>query len=186
MEGDTLCAGAIVCGVFESVMHEALGRIFMAVYTAGYEGLGIDAFIERLKQAQIDKVLDVREYPISRKKGFSKTSFAQCLAAAGIEYEHCPPLGCPKPIRNRYKEDGDWSIYARDFRAYIRSQKPVLNRLLTNVAEQRICMVCYEADASFCHRSLIAEAAQEMDASLQTEHLPLKAETFADLFRSVA
>lgn len=63
----------------------------MAIYTAGYEGLSIDAFIARLKQAQIDKVLDVREYPLSRKPGFSKKAFAQCLADAGIAYEHSLP-----------------------------------------------------------------------------------------------
>ncbi|WP_223531432.1 DUF488 family protein [Pseudomonas sp. GL-R-19] len=158
----------------------------MTIYTAGYEGLTIDAFIARLKQAQIDKVLDVREYPLSRKKGFSKKAFAECLAAAGISYEHSPPLGCPKPIRNRYKEDGDWSVYSRDFRAYIRTQASVLSSLVSSVAEQRICMVCYEADASFCHRSLIAEAAQELESSLQAKHLPIKIEKFADLFHAVA
>lgn len=158
----------------------------MTIYTAGYEGLTIDAFIARLKQAQIDKVLDVREYPISRKKGFSKKAFAECLAAAGISYEHSPPLGCPKLIRNRYKVDGDWSVYSRDFRAYIRSQNEVLSNLVSSVAEQRICMVCYEADSSFCHRSLIAEAAQELDSSLQAQHLPIKIEKVADLFDAVA
>lgn len=158
----------------------------MTIYTAGYEGLTIDAFIERLKQARIDKVLDVREYPISRKKGFSKKAFAECLAAAGISYEHSPPLGCPKPVRNRYKEDGDWSVYSRDFRRYIRTQTAVIDKLLSSVKEQRICMVCYEADASFCHRSLIAEAAQELDQSLKTTHLPLKTEVTEDLFRAVA
>ena len=71
----------------------------MAIYTAGYEGLSIDAFIARLKQAQIDKVLDVREYPLSRKPGFSKKAFAQCLADAGIAYEHSPPLGA----QNRFE-----------------------------------------------------------------------------------
>ena len=158
----------------------------MTIFTAGYEGLTIDAFIARLKQAQIDKVLDVREYPLSRKKGFSKKAFAECLAAAGISYEHSPPLGCPKPIRNRYKEDGDWSVYSRDFRTYIRTQDSVLSNLVSSVAEQRICMVCYEADASFCHRSLIAEAAQELESSLQAKHLPIKIEKFADLFHAVA
>ncbi|KAF1032870.1 MAG: hypothetical protein GAK37_00360 [Pseudomonas sp.] len=98
----------------------------MTLYTAGYEGLAIEAFIAGLKQACIDKVLDVREYPLSRKKGFSKKAFAECLAAAGIEYEHNPLLGCPKPIRKRYKEDGDWLTYARDFRAYIRTRQDVL------------------------------------------------------------
>lgn len=158
----------------------------MTIYTAGYEGLAIDDFIGRLKQAKIDKVLDVREYPLSRKKGFSKKAFALCLSAAGISYEHSPPLGCPKPIRNRYKIDGDWSAYSRDFRAYIQTQDTILNELLSDATEQRICMVCYEADARFCHRSLIAEAAQALDRSLQTKHLPIKTETFAELLRSVA
>ncbi|MNI16430.1 hypothetical protein D3C73_697640 [compost metagenome] len=158
----------------------------MNIYTAGYEGLTIDAFIARLKQAQIDKVLDVREYPLSRKKGFSKKAFAECLAAAGISYEHSPPLGCPKPIRNRYKVDGDWSVYSRDFRAYIRTQDAILNQLVSNAAGQRICMVCYEADANFCHRSLIAEAVQERESSMKARHLPLKIEKFADLLHAVA
>lgn len=158
----------------------------MTIYTAGYEGLAIDAFIARLKQAQIDKVLDVREYPLSRKKGFSKKAFAECLGAAGISYEHNPALGCPKPIRNRYKQDGDWFAYSRAFRTYIRTQDTVLNELVSNAAKQRICMVCYEADAKFCHRSLIAEAAQELDHSLQAKHLPLRIETFVDLLRAVA
>lgn len=158
----------------------------MNLYTAGYEGLSIEAFIARLKQAGIDKVLDVREYPLSRKKGFSKNSVAECLAAEGIIYEHSRPLGCPKPIRKQYKEDGNWATYAREFRAYIRTQGTVLNELISSAAEQRICMVCYEADASFCHRSLIAEAAQEVKTSLQTEHLPVRTTLFVDGLRSVA
>ncbi|SAM34185.1 MULTISPECIES: DUF488 domain-containing protein [unclassified Pseudomonas] len=158
----------------------------MNLYTAGYEGLSIDAFIARLRQAGIDKVLDVREYPLSRKKGFSKNAFAQCLAAEGIAYEHIRSLGCPKPIRKQYKEDGNWATYAREFRAYIRTQGTVLSELLCSAVELRICMVCYEADASFCHRSLIAEAAQEVEPSLDVQHLPVKTTLFVDRLRSVA
>ncbi|KTC20412.1 hypothetical protein AO391_02940 [Pseudomonas marginalis ICMP 9505] len=158
----------------------------MNLYTAGYEGLSIDAFIARLKQAGIDKVLDVREYPLSRKKGFSKNAFAECLGAQGIAYEHSRPLGCPKPIRKQYKEDGNWANYASEFRAYIRTQGAVLDALVSSAAEQRVCMVCYEADANFCHRSLIAEAAEEVKASLETHHLPLRKAPFADEHRCVA
>ncbi|WP_455827487.1 DUF488 domain-containing protein [Pseudomonas graminis] len=158
----------------------------MNLYTAGYEGLSIDAFIARLKQAGIDKVLDVREYPLSRKKGFSKNAFAQCLAAEGIAYEHSRPLGCPKPIRKQYKEDGNWAAYAREFRVYIRTQASVLSELVSSAVGQRICMVCYEADANFCHRSLIAEAAEEVDGSLETQHLPLKTTRFVGGLQSVA
>ncbi|MBK6650144.1 MAG: DUF488 domain-containing protein [Betaproteobacteria bacterium] len=47
------------------------------LFTLGYEGLTIDAFIARLQAAQVKTVVDVRELPLSRKKGFSKTGLPQ-------------------------------------------------------------------------------------------------------------
>jgi len=47
-------------------------------------------------------------------------------------------------------------------------------------------MVCYEADARFCHRSLIAEAAQELKTTLDIQHLPFKTTLFDDRLLSVA
>ena len=73
----------------------------MALFTFGYEGLAIDGFIARLKKAGVAVVVDVRELPLSRKKGFSKTAFAEALHGAGIAYTHVPTFGCPKSIRNR-------------------------------------------------------------------------------------
>ena len=35
-------------------------------------------------------------------------------------------------------------------------------------------MVCYEADARFCHRNLIAQRAHSLDSALQAVHLPSK------------
>ena len=87
------------------------------LFTLGYEGLAIDAFIERLIAAHVKTVVDVRELPLSRKKGFSKKSFCEALAAQGIAYQHAPALGCPKPVRNQYKLDSNWQTYTRDFLA---------------------------------------------------------------------
>lgn len=158
----------------------------MALFTAGYEGLTIETFISRLQQARIDKIIDVREYPLSRKPGFSKRAFAEHLAAAGIQYEHIPALGCPKPIRNQYKVDANWGAYASEFRSYIKTQDEVVWGVIAEATEQRACMICYEADASFCHRSLIAEAAQNLVAELEVIHLPVKTGSFAALLRAVA
>ena len=85
------------------------------LFTLGYEGLGIDAFIARLQAAQVKTVVDVRELPLSRKKGFLKSAFCAALSAHGMAYLHAPVLGCPKFIRNQYKADGNWQIYMRDF-----------------------------------------------------------------------
>jgi hypothetical protein len=39
-----------------------------------------------------------------------------------MAYLHAPARGCPKPIRNQYKADGDWQTYTRDFLKYIQTQ----------------------------------------------------------------
>ena len=57
-----------------------------ALFTLGYEGLSIDAFITRLEAAQVKTIVDVRELPLSRKKGFSKTAFSAALSAHSIAY----------------------------------------------------------------------------------------------------
>jgi Domain of unknown function DUF488 len=42
------------------------------IFTFGYEGMSVDAFVRRLKASVIEAVLDVRTNPLSRKPGFSK------------------------------------------------------------------------------------------------------------------
>ncbi|MEY2953224.1 MAG: hypothetical protein RLZZ401_1311 [Pseudomonadota bacterium] len=100
--------GNRVAGRFSDPMPTTL-------FTLGYEGLTIDAFIARLQAAQVQTVVDVRELPLSRKKGFSKSAFCAALSAHGVAYLHAPALGCPKPIRNQYKADGNWQTYTREF-----------------------------------------------------------------------
>jgi uncharacterized protein (DUF488 family) len=72
------------------------------LFTVGYEGLMLEAFIQRLQSNSIQTLVDVRELPLSRKRGFSKRALAEALALQGITYLHMPALGCPKPIRDRY------------------------------------------------------------------------------------
>ena len=69
----------------------------LTLFTLGYEGLTIEAFIARLQAAQVKTVVDVRELPLSRKKGFSKTAFCTALATHGIAYLHPPPWVAPSP-----------------------------------------------------------------------------------------
>lgn len=134
------------------------------LYTFGYEGLTIEAFIERLQQASIQLIVDVRERPLSRKKGFSKSAFREALAAAGIGYEHRPSLGCPKPVRDRYKADGDWQAYTRSFLAYLSSQTTAVDDLSRSARAEQACLVCFEADFGLCHRTYVARAAHAAGA----------------------
>jgi uncharacterized protein (DUF488 family) len=148
------------------------------LYTFGYEGLTIEAFVQRLQAAKVSLIVDVRELPLSRKKGFSKNSFCEHLAASGIAYEHRPALGCPKPIRDRYRADADWAAYTQGFLTYLRSQKDELRALADVASATRACLVCYEADAAMCHRTYVARAAHELGGPA-VQHLTART-AFAD------
>jgi uncharacterized protein (DUF488 family) len=130
-----------------------------SLFTFGYEGLTVEAFIARLKETGVRTIIDVRELPLSRKKGFSKTAFAEALHRGGIVYAHMPTLGCPKPIRDAYCADGDWSAYTRKFMAYLDQQGAAVAEVAKIARATSACLVCFEADFNYCHRSMVARAA---------------------------
>ena len=130
----------------------------MNLFTFGYEGLSVDVFIRRLKAAGVRRVVDVRQLPLSRKPGFSKNALAAELAKAKIVYEHVAALGCPRPIRDRYKETADWAVYTKAYGAYLATQKDVVAGLARVAKRETVCLVCFEADFTRCHRSLVARA----------------------------
>src|SRR5262249_48296198 len=66
------------------------------IFTIGYEGASVAAFVAALREAGVALVLDIRAAPVSRKKGFSKTPLAQHLSEAGMGYRHLRGLGTPK------------------------------------------------------------------------------------------
>jgi uncharacterized protein (DUF488 family) len=132
-----------------------LGRIV----TFGYEGLSLGQFVARVQDAGIFTIVDVRANPISRKPGFSKSAFAAALHGAGISYVHMPALGCPKPIRDRYKSDRDWNAYTRDFCSYLNEQTDALTEVARIAEHSPSCLVCFEADFTRCHRTYVARAA---------------------------
>lgn len=131
-----------------------------ALFTFGYEGLTIEAFIDRLVEARVELIVDVREMPLSRKKGFSKTAFRESLVSAGIDYQHRPRLGCPKPVRDRYKTDHDWAAYTKGFLAHLATEQREVADLAIAARERRACLVCFEADFNHCHRTYVARAAR--------------------------
>ncbi len=157
----------------------------MTLFTFGYEGLSIDAFIARLKKAGVRTVLDVRQLPLSRKPGFSKGTLATALHANGVLYAHLPALGCPRSIRDRYKADGDWPAYVKAFSAYLAGQGEAVAELARVAKKTSACLVCFEADFNQCHRSMVARATARAGGP-RVVHLTIKGEIPDVAARSVA
>lgn len=133
----------------------------MTVFTIGYEGLDIDIFMSLLAEHGIETVVDIRELPLSRKPGFSKKALASVLNLSGREYIHMVDLGCPKHVRDRYREDGNWERYTEEFLKHLQTQKAVIAELSDLASSSNCALLCYEADFNFCHRSMVASAVHD-------------------------
>jgi uncharacterized protein (DUF488 family) len=125
--------------------------------TIGYEGASLPAFLATLKAARITLLLDIRELPISRRKGFSKTPLSQALSAAGIRYQHERALGAPRQLRHRLREDRDLTRYFIDFREYLTTQRALLDELARSLTGA-VALLCYERNPAECHRSVVVAA----------------------------
>ena len=136
------------------------------VFTIGYEGLTIDSFLNKLIANSITVVVDVRNNPQSMKYGFSKKSFKQYIESAGMKYIHIPELGIPSAMR---KGLGESVSHKNLFKAYenklLPKQETEIKQLmdLTN-KDERIALVCFEADHNFCHRHTLVEHLQKNKA----------------------
>ncbi len=135
------------------------------IFTIGYEGLSIDAFLSLLSQHKIDTVIDIRELPLSRKPGFSKTALALASTAQGHNYVHMAKLGCPKQVRDQYRADSNWMRYTKGFLKQLATQGPAIDEVSAMATSGNCALLCYEADFNFCHRSMVADAVQRQSGA---------------------
>jgi uncharacterized protein (DUF488 family) len=139
------------------------------LFTIGYEGVSMEAFLDTLRSHAVDGLVDVRQAPVSRRPGFSRKALAAALVDHGIGYRHEGALGAPKWLRDQVRADGD---YARFFRAYDEHLRSQEDRLRTLVAELHghVALMCYERDVAVCHRQSVARALAGM-TGLEPVHL---------------
>lgn len=133
------------------------------ISTIGYEGATIEQFIATLKHASINLLIDVRDIPLSRKKGFSKNQLAETLRSWGIEYVHLRGLGDPKEGREAARA-GKYTLFEKIFGKHMRSDvaKRDLDTASQLVRNSHACLMCFEADYERCHRSIVADHLSRM------------------------
>lgn len=129
------------------------------VGSAGYEKHRDSVlFARHLRQSGVERLVDVRELPISRRRGFAKTALGETMAAEGIEYVHMRDLGNPKPYRDLYKS-GKVEQGRELYTAYLHQEKREALELLASILpEKKTALMCVEHDASVCHRTVILES----------------------------
>jgi uncharacterized protein (DUF488 family) len=129
------------------------------LFTVGYEGSKPSDLFTSLLDSGVTLLIDVRDVPISRKPGFSKTSLAQGLEETGIHYLHLKGLGDPKPGRIAARE-GRFSDFRRIFAAHMMTTgaQQALSEAVAAASKSIACLLCFEQDHTNCHRCVVAES----------------------------
>ncbi len=131
----------------------------MTIYTIGYEATTMDDFLAALARAGIERVIDVRALPLSRRPGFSKSTLAATLAEAGIDYVHLKALGTPKAGRDAAKKGDVVTLRAvYDAQLMLPEAQVAAARMRELAAEKRSALLCFERDPCHCHRTLLLAA----------------------------
>ncbi|WP_028062044.1 DUF488 domain-containing protein [Solirubrobacter soli] len=142
------------------------------IWTIGYEKLLPPELVAELEAATVQRVIDVRFRPQSRRPGMSKTRLGELLGDHGIAYENRRELGTPADIRFLFHA-GRIDEAATAFRAHLAEHATgALDELDAELEKgPRTALFCLEADPSTCHRRVITDALQARRPDLRVVDL---------------
>ena len=131
----------------------------MRIFTIGYEATTVSEFIAALKRAGVERVIDVRALPLSRRPGFSKTALRGALEDAGIEYVHLKALGTPADGRAAARA-GRHSDLERIYAGQLELPEAIAQgaEMLALAEEKPSALLCMEREPAHCHRTLLLNA----------------------------
>src|SRR5438093_11909085 len=117
----------------------------MRIFTIGYEGATVGEFLDALREAGVERLIDVRALPLSRRPGFSKSPLRAALAEAGIEYVHLKALGTPAEGRAAARA-GRFSYLERIYAGQLEFPEAIAQaaQMLGLAAEKPSSLLCME------------------------------------------
>jgi uncharacterized protein (DUF488 family) len=128
------------------------------IYTIGFAGKTAEQFFTLLKNAGVQKLIDVRENRIGQLSGFAKyPDLAFFLdRIASITYSHEPRLAPSPEIRAAYRSTGDWAAYESAFRQLMLDRN-IPKGLDPGEFNSTVAFLCSEPEPEKCHRRIVAE-----------------------------
>jgi len=143
------------------------------VFTIGFTRSSAEHFFNRLVDAGVHKVIDVRVHNTSQLAGFAKSGdLAWFLRKLGdIGYEHAPALAPTGEMLKSYRAvKASWNTYTRQFRRLMAERE--IERTFQPEAFAGVCLLCSEATPHQCHRRLVCEYLNEKwNNALTVRHL---------------
>ena len=132
----------------------------ITIFTIGHSTRTWEAFLELLRAHGMERVVDVRTIPRSRRNPqFNRETLSSKLRGARIAYAHLRKLGGLRHARRDSPNQGWRNASFRGFADYMQTQEfdEGLERLVRLANEKKTAILCAEAVPWRCHRSLIAD-----------------------------
>jgi len=119
----------------------------MKIFTIGYEKTTQPELIAALQAAGVNRVIDVRAVPLSRRPGFSKNILRNGLAEAGIDYVHLKALGTPAEGREAARK-GRHADLERIYAGQLELPEAIVAgaEMRELAAEKPSALLCYERE----------------------------------------
>jgi uncharacterized protein (DUF488 family) len=129
------------------------------IQTIGHSNHPIERFVDLLQARDVERLVDVRSIPYSRRfPQFGRSRLAKSLAEAGISYGWEGEALGGKP-----KAGGGY-----DDAAARPEFKDAIDRLIEQSAETWLCLMCAEKEPLDCHRTvLVSRRLVERGVSIQ-------------------
>ena len=142
----------------ELIPHAEKQKITSGIFTIGYEGKDIDAFLNILLNNEINLLVDVRKNAFSMSFSFTKNKLMNYLEKTGIEYLHTPELGIEGELREGLSTINDYNNLFKQYEATtLKDNFESVMRIIRLSKEKRAALMCFEADENMCHRGVIAK-----------------------------
>lgn len=145
----------------------------MDVYTIGFTKKSAETFFETIKKAGVKRLLDVRLNNSSQLAAFAKKDdLAYFLKEiCGVEYVHVPLLAPTQEMLDEYKKGkGAWKEYEAKFNELIKERR-IEEHLDRRMFDVPCVLLCSEATAEHCHRSLVLKYLQNCWGDINIKHL---------------
>ena len=130
------------------------------IWTMGHSTRTLEEFVALLQSFDIKLLVDIRNYPGSRRyPHFNKDALQVSLPANGIQYAHLQALGGRrKPVVN--SKNNAWKNDAfRGYADYMETGEfnEAVEELERAAQKERTAIMCSEAVWWRCHRSLVSD-----------------------------
>jgi uncharacterized protein (DUF488 family) len=153
----------------------------MKVFTIGFKGRSAENFFLTLKNAGVQKLIDIRRRNSSQLSGYSKGDdlkffLEKCF---GISYEHIPEFAPSERLLRKYqnlldkkkRNNNAWACYVEEFGKEVLREQTVQRFQESADNLHGVCLLCSEETADRCHRRLLAEYVKDHLPDIQIEHL---------------